>query len=166
MNETENKESNNNNKDKQLVVFKLNEEEYGLNINNVKEIIRLANITPVPQAPEFVLGVLNIRGKILPVIDLKKRFLMEETEITPSVRIIIVEVKDLKVGLKVDSASEVISIDKDCIDLPPDFLKTKIDIDFINGVGKINDRLIIILDINRIFDLDELEELSGDNKEK
>ncbi len=151
------------NNQKQLVVFRLNNEEYGLEINNVQEIIRLARITPVPQASNYILGVINIRGKILPVVDLKKRFGMKEREDTPNVRIIVVEIEDTHVGLKVDSASEVLSINESDIEGPPEFIDSQIELDFISGVGKVDDRLIIILNIKKIFSQKEIEEIKSES---
>lgn len=143
--------------ERQLVVFSLLNEDYGIDIYKVQEIIQYRDITFVPKAPFFVRGVINLRGKIIPVIDLKERFSLQEKEITSDTRIIVVEISSQTVGLIVDSVTEVLRIPKDNIEPPPPV--TTIGADFIEGVGKLDERLIIILDIDKILSKEEKSEL-------
>jgi purine-binding chemotaxis protein CheW len=143
--------------ERQLVVFSLLNENYGIDIYKVQEIIQYREITYVPKAPPFVKGVINLRGKIIPVIDLKERFSLAEKEITPDTRIIVVEIASQTVGLIVDSVTEVLRISTSNIEPPPPV--TTIEADFIEGVGKLDERLIIILDIDRILSKEERGEL-------
>lgn len=143
--------------ERQLVVFSLLNEDYGIDIYKVQEIIQYRDITFVPKAPSFVRGVINLRGKIIPVIDLKERFNLQEKEITSDTRIIVVEISSQTVGLIVDSVTEVLRIPKDNIEPPPPV--TTIGADFIEGVGKLDERLIIILDIDKILSREEKSEL-------
>ncbi|MCX7795644.1 MAG: chemotaxis protein CheW [bacterium] len=143
--------------ERQLVVFSLLSEDYGIDIYKVQEIIQYRDITFVPKAPPFVKGVINLRGKIIPVIDLKERFNLQEKEITSDTRIIVVEISSQTVGLIVDSVTEVLRIPKDNIEPPPPV--TTIGADFIEGVGKLDERLIIILDIDKILTREEKGEL-------
>ncbi len=145
--------------ERQLVVFSLLNENYGIDIYKVQEIIQYRDITFVPKAPPFVKGVINLRGKIIPVIDLKERFNLPEKEITPDTRIIVVEISSQTVGLIVDSVTEVLRIPKDNIEPPPPV--TTIEADFIEGVGKLDERLIIILDIDKILTKEEKGELAS-----
>lgn len=145
--------------ERQLVVFSLLDEDYGIDIYKVQEIIQYRDITYVPKAPVFVKGVINLRGRIIPVIDLKERFGLPEKEVTPDTRIIVVEISSQTVGLIVDSVTEVLRIPKSDIEPPPPV--TTIEADFIEGVGKLDERLIIILDIDRILTKEEKLELAG-----
>lgn len=145
--------------ERQLVVFSLLDEDYGIDIYKVQEIIQYRDITYVPKAPVFVKGVINLRGRVIPVIDLKERFGLPEKEITSDTRIIVVEISSQTVGLIVDSVTEVLRIPKTDIEPPPPV--TTIEADFIEGVGKLDERLIIILDIDRILTKEEKVELAG-----
>ncbi|HHV81477.1 TPA: chemotaxis protein CheW [bacterium] len=145
--------------ERQLVVFSLLNENYGIDIYKVQEIIQYRDITYVPKAPPFVKGVINLRGRIIPVIDLKERFGLPEKEVTPDTRIIVVEISSQTIGLIVDSVTEVLRIPNTNIEPPPPV--TTIEADFIEGVGKLDERLIIILDIDRILTKEEKRELAG-----
>lgn len=145
--------------ERQLVVFSLLDENYGIDIYKVQEIIQYRDITYVPKAPPFVKGVINLRGRVIPVIDLKERFGLPEKEITPDTRIIVVEISSQTVGLIVDSVTEVLRIPNANIEPPPPV--TTIEADFIEGVGKLDERLIIILDIDRILTKEEKKELAA-----
>lgn len=145
--------------ERQLVVFSLLDEDYGIDIYKVQEIIQYRDITYVPKAPVFVKGVINLRGRVIPVIDLKERFGLPEKEITSDTRIIVVEISSQTVGLIVDSVTEVLRIPRTDIEPPPPV--TTIEADFIEGVGKLDERLIIILDIDRILTKEEKVELAG-----
>ena len=142
----------------QLVGFQLGEEEFGINITSIQEINRMPYITRVPNAPIHVKGVMNLRGKTIPVIDLRVRLSMEITEYTEETRIIVVKMKHEVIGFIVDSVTEVIRLSQNQIESPPDFLKT-IDTEFIESVGKINGKLLILLDLNKmlVYEMEEID---------
>ncbi|HHT70397.1 MAG: chemotaxis protein CheW [bacterium] len=142
-------------KERQLVVFSLGQEEYGVDILQVKEIKRLTEITRVPNAPDHVEGVINLRGNIIPVVDLHKRFELGTVEATDESRIVIVNVQDITVGITVDAVSEVITLDKSSL-APPPPLVAGIEASFIEAIGKLKDRLLILLNMDRILGLDEV----------
>ncbi|HEY8464778.1 MAG TPA: chemotaxis protein CheW [Bacillota bacterium] len=145
---------------KQLVIFKLADEEYGVDILQAKEIEKLdQEITRVPKSPAFVEGVINLRGEIVPIVDLRKRFGLEVRPICPDTRVIIVEVNDSQIGMVVDQVSEVIRINVSDILPAPEITKT-VDSYFINGVAQINERLIVLLNLERTLSADEAKELS------
>lgn len=150
---------NTGNKD-QFVVFQLGSEEYGVNISQAKEIIKPKNITNVPNTPEHVLGVINLRGQIVPVVDMKKRFSieLEETEETDSSRIITVEVNDALIGIKVDGVNEVVWLDQDKLEPAPE-VAGGVRQEYLIGIGKIEDRLLVLVDLNKILfeDTDEIK---------
>ncbi|GFE58552.1 chemotaxis protein CheW [Geobacter sp. AOG1] len=131
-----------------LVTFSLGREEYGVDISSVQEIIRATDITPVPGAPVHVRGVINLRGKIIPVVDLRSRFRMAAGETTDAQRIIVIELKGKRLGMLVDAVSQVIKISSAIIEEIPEEAIT-LDQNYIKGVGKLEGRLIIILDLNR-----------------
>ena len=134
----------------QFVSFQLSGEEYGLPILRVQEIIRYAELTRIPQSEDFIEGVLNLRGRVVPVIDLRKRFELTQCEHNNSTRIVVVEIDNQVVGLMVDAVSEVQTIEENQIDPPPP-LGTGISAEYIYGMGKIDDRLIILLNVERIL---------------
>lgn len=140
----------------QLVGFQLGEEEFGINITSIQEINRMPYITRVPNAPQHVKGVMNLRGKTVPVMDLRVRLSMVSNEYTDDTRIIVVKMKHEVIGFIVDSVTEVIRLSQNQIESPPDFLKT-IDTEFIESVGKINGKLLILLDLNKMLTYDENE---------
>lgn len=131
-----------------LVTFNLLKEEFGVEISNVQEIIRAIDITPVPGAPSHVRGVINLRGKIIPVVDLRRRFSLPETEYSEDQRIVVVEVGPKRIGMLVDSVSQVIKVPAGVVEEMPDEAMS-VDENYIRGVGKLDNRLIIILDLNR-----------------
>jgi purine-binding chemotaxis protein CheW len=139
----------------QLVTFGVGEEEFAVPILAVQEINRMMEITRVPQSPPFVVGVINLRGKIIPVVDLRRKFGMAETEQTKDHRIIVVEVQNRVIGFTVDRVSEVLRISQDVVDTAPAMV-TGIDTDYVEGVGKLEDRLLILLSLERLFAVDEL----------
>ncbi len=145
----------------QLVVFRLGEEEYGVPITQVKEINLLTKPTRIPKSPPFLEGVINLRGEIIPVIDLKKRFELEHIRYSDDGRIMIVEINGSIVGLIVDEVSEVLRLPKSSIEPPPPVI-AGITSTYLEGVGKLDDRMLILLDLNEILtpgEHDELEEL-------
>ncbi len=131
---------------KQYVVFRLENEEYGIDILRVKEIKEMLSITRVPKAAHFVRGVINLRGEVIPVIELRKKFNLPEAKENSNTRIIIVSVDDITVGLIVDTSSEVIEISSEATEDAPDGIGS-VDQGNINGIGKVGERLIILLDI-------------------
>ena len=136
---------------KQLVVFALEDSSYGLDIQFVREINRMVEITPIPNAPEFVEGIINLRGVIVPVVDLSKRFQLTGHENSKETRIVVIESKEHMLGLVVDEVSEVLRLSSDQID-PANNMKTSgIALEFIEGIGKVNDKLILILSPDKLF---------------
>ena len=142
----------------QLVSFLIENEEFGVDILNVQEIIRPVDITRVPNAPAFVEGVINLRGRIVPVVDLRKRFNLPRRERDKNSRIIVVELRDKIVGFMVDAVREVLRVDAGVIEPPPE-LAIGIDAHYITGVAKLDDRLLILLDLERILTDEEKHRL-------
>jgi purine-binding chemotaxis protein CheW len=143
----------------QFVVFLLDGEEFGISIMEVREIIRMINITRLPKAPYFIEGVINLRGEVLPVVNLRKRFDVPENSVTDSTRIVIVEIEGEQVGLIVDSVSEVLRLSEDQIKPPPTNV-AGIRTEFLQGVGKVDDRLLVILKMGKLLTTEELVSLS------
>lgn len=143
----------------QLVSFVTENEEFGVDILKVQEIIRTVDITRVPKSPEFVEGVINLRGKIVPVIDLRKRFGIRSKERDNDTRIIVVELTDKVVGFLVDKVKEVIRVEKSVIEPPPE-LTTNVNSNYITGVAKLQDRLLILLDLDKVLSAEEQEKLA------
>ena len=143
----------------QLVVFTLGDEEFGVDINKVLEIIKMTEITEVPDVPEYVNGIINLRGKIVTVMDLNKKLRRGTSQETKDTRIMILNVHDNTVGTIVDSVTEVMRLPTEYISPPPKDLKTKIHQDFIDGVGKVDDRLIILLNLEGVLLKEDVEEM-------
>lgn len=137
-------------REEQLVVFTLGDEIYGVDIARVQEIIRPPAITRVPRTPEFIEGVINLRGKITPVMDLRKRFGLTATGLSRDTRIMVVEIGGQMVGLIVDGVSEVLRVPAQAIE-PPSALVTTVDSTYLRAIAKVNERLIILLDLDRII---------------
>lgn len=137
------------------LTFILCNEEYGLEILKVREIISMINVTMVPQTPDFIKGVINLRGKVIPVIDLRLKFGMPETDYTKETCNIVVDVHGLLMGIVVDTVSEVLDIAEADIEPPPSF-GSKIATDFILGMGKVKGKIKILLDIGKILSAEEL----------
>ena len=144
----------------QLVVFDLNGEHYGVDIAAVEGIIKMQAITVVPQAPRFVEGVTNLRGKVLPVIDLRRRFGLGAEAATKDTRIVVVEMNGTTVGIVVDGVSEVLRVNSDTIE-PPSPIVTTVDSAFIRGIAKIGERLVILLDLAKVLSLSEQNALAA-----
>lgn len=134
----------------QLVTFEVGGEEFAVDILSVQEINRMMEITRVPQSPPDVEGVINLRGKIIPVLDLRKRFSLDVGEKSDHNRIVVVEVSGRVLGFVVDRVHEVLRISSEIVEPAPPMI-CSIDSDFIAGVGKLEDRLIILLDLPRLF---------------
>lgn len=147
------------NASQKYLTFVLGDEEYGIDILRVREIIGLTNITKVPQTPDFIKGVINLRGKIYPVIDLRLKFQMEKTSHTRETCIIIVDIanneQSTQMGILVDSVKEVLDILTSEIEPPPSF-GSKIKTDYITGIGKAEDKVIILLDIEQVLTSEEI----------
>ncbi len=144
--------------EEKLLTFSLGSEAYGLSILKVKEIIGMMHITPVPRTPDFVKGVINLRGKIIPVMDLRAKFGMEEKPYDERTCIVVVEfvVKNTQrlLGVVVDMVSEVVSVTENDVEPPPQY-GTRVDNNYILGMGKIKDKVVIIIDIDAIFVQDD-----------
>ena len=133
----------------QLVSFHIGGEEFGLDILRVQEIIRVQQLTRVPNSPEYVDGVINLRGKVIPVISLRKRIGLEDLKHDKQTRIVVVEVKGTVLGFIVDSVSEVLRIPAETVEPPPRL--NKVDREYVSGVGKLDNRLLILLDVDRLM---------------
>lgn len=152
------------NRDGKYLTFRLADEEYGVSILKIKEIIEVMPITTVPQTPEFVKGVINLRGKVIPVITLRKKFGMEEAEYTDKTCIVVVEIlinaEKVQIGIVVDTVSEVLNIKEEDVEDTPTF-GTKLNIKYILGMAKLEGGVKILLDIDRVLSADELEILEN-----
>lgn len=141
------------------LTFVLGKEEYGLEILSVKEIIGLMPITHVPRMPEFVRGVINLRGKVIPVVDLRLKFSMDKVDDTQETCIIVVDLESTLMGVVVDKVSEVLDISAGEIEETPSFGVT-LDTSFILGIGKTKNKVIILLDISRVLTAEDLAAVS------
>ena len=145
----------------QLVVFKLGGEDFGVDINQVREIIRKGTTTVVPNAPEFVKGVINLRGQITTIIDLRRKLGLAEKEAgdEQQERIIVVEVNKNIVGMAVDAVTEVTYLSESDIDEVPAMVKENIGTEYLKGVGKLPDKLLILIDLKRVLNGEEMNVL-------
>ena len=150
--------------EQQLVIFELANEFYGVDISGVEAIIRLQSITRMPSAPHFVEGVINLRGAVLPVIDLRRRFSLPASERDAHTRIVVVDVSGSKVGMIVDGVSEVLRVQMDTIE-PPSPMVITVDSAFITGIAKMEGRLVILIDLSRVLSVDEKADLAQVGKE-
>jgi purine-binding chemotaxis protein CheW len=155
----ENKSSSSSEEPLQLVVFELSGEEFGVDIMQVSEIMSIPKITRVPQAPECVKGLINLRGKIIVVIDLNRRLGFSPRERDSLSRIIIVEVGDTTIGMLVNSVNGVLKLPLSSIEPTPDMIKSKINSEYLTGVGKVGNRLLILLNLARVLGEEEIDEL-------
>jgi len=142
----------------QLVSFNIGREEFGVDILKVQEINRMITITKVPNSPDFVEGVINLRGRVIPVVDLRIRLGMEKIEYGKNTRIIVVEIEGKTIGFIVDSVSEVLRIPKSITEPPPTIV-AGIQAEYITAIGKLEDRLLILLDLEKILAFDEKKQL-------
>ena len=144
------------------LTFKLAAEEYGLEILKVQEIIKMMDITKVPRTPEFVRGVINLRGKVIPVVDLRLKFSMEAKETTEKTCVIVVQVRraggTVTMGIIVDEVSEVLDVAANQIEPPPEFGAT-VDTAFILGMGKVGKKVVMLLDVDRILSSGNIAQL-------
>ncbi len=147
----------------QLVSFKIGEEEFGVDILSVQEINRMSQITKVPNTPDFIEGVINLRGRIIPVLDLRVKLGLMKLEHNKNTRIVVVELKEQTVGFIVDEVSEVLRIPKNITEAPPAMVGG-IDSEYITSIGKLEDRLLILLDLEKILSLSEYQMLETVNE--
>lgn len=145
-------------KDLHIVGFRVGRETFGVNIALVHEIVRVPDITAVPDSPDFIEGVINLRGKIISIVDLRKRFREREITTNKKNRIIVSEIEGKLVGLIVDSASEVLKIPPDQVDPPPNIFEEG-ELNYVTGVGKLKGRLIILIDLTKILQRGELKRI-------
>jgi purine-binding chemotaxis protein CheW len=146
-------------KDVQIVGFRVGDETFGVPIALVHEIVRVPEITAVPEAPHCVEGVINLRGKIISVVDLRKRFAEKQIQDGKKNRILVAEIDGKLVGLIVDAASEVLKISPSDIEPPPNVFEES-DVNYVTGVGKLHGRLVIMVDLGKILRGGELKRLS------
>lgn len=143
---------------KKVIIFKLKDEEYGVDVKQVKSIERMEHITRVPNTPPFVKGVINLRGIVIPIIDLRKRFELDLKDYNDQTRIIIVNVDEMEIGLIVDAANDVIDIPLSSIEPPPKVVGG-IESEYLSGVAKVANHLIVLLNLNKVLDPNEVKEL-------
>ena len=139
---------------REFVIFRLNQEYYGIDINNVENIEKVLPITRVPYSSPYVRGVVNLRGIIVPVVDLRARFGLERRNATDESRIIIINLEEMKIGMLVDSSSEVLQISEDDIDAAPNVRKDITD-DFVKNIGKKNGRIIMLIDLHKVLNIEQ-----------
>ncbi len=139
----------------QVVCFNIGREEYGVEILKVQEILKLPKITRLPKSAHYIMGVIDLRGKVIPIVDLSKRFGIKEGEDSDSRRAIVVDIRGKRVGLAIDAVSHVIKLESKEIEPPPPIVKG-ISGRYIIGIGKLKDSFVIILDIDQIFSSEEL----------
>lgn len=145
--------------ERQLVVFTLAEEYYGVDIGTVREIIRMQSITKVPKTPKFVKGVINLRGAVIPVIDLRNRFDLPPGEDDKDSRIVVLDMGGQNIGAIVDAVTEVLRIPVDCVE-PPSSIVTSVESEYLLGIAKLSSRLIILLDVDEVLSGTEKAQLS------
>ncbi|MFG0249602.1 MAG: chemotaxis protein CheW [Phycisphaeraceae bacterium JB051] len=143
----------------QLVTFGVGSEEFAIDILQVQEINRMMNLTRVPQSPASVKGVINLRGRIVPVVNLRQCFDMDMVEHDQSSRIVVVDVEGQIMGFLVDRVHEVLRIDSDIVEFGTDLLKTTQKQSYVKGIGKLEDRLLILLDLSRLIDTDDMQKI-------
>jgi len=144
----------------QLVVFTLASESYGVDIAKVSGIERMQEITRVPRTPVCVEGVINLRGRVIPVVHLRKLFFLPEDEITKETRIVVVDISGEPIGVQVDEVTEVLTIPTDSVE-PPSSIITSADSDYLMGIAKLEGRMIILLDLDKVLSGKQSAELAG-----
>jgi len=142
-----------------FLTFSVGREAYGIEIKFVTEIIGIQDITEVPELPNYVKGIINLRGKIIPVIDVRLRFKKQPKEYNDRTCIVVIEIKDISIGLIVDNVAEVINIDDNNIVPPPD-IKTGFHNRYVRGIGKVGNEVKLLLDCDKLLNEDELETLN------
>lgn len=151
-------------KDVHLVTFNLGEE-YGVPISQVREIVRVGGITMVPNSPSYMAGVINLRGRVLSVLSLRKRLGLSEKEISSASRIVVTEIGSKVIGLLVDAVSHVIKIPRESVEAAPEEV-LEADTDYITGVGKLNNKMVILLDLDKLLRREKLETADSVHEDK
>ncbi|MFB6466661.1 chemotaxis protein CheW [Cytobacillus sp. Hz8] len=136
--------------DVKLIVFQIKEKEYAIPVSQVRSIEKIEHITRVPSTVNFVKGVINLRGVVTPIINLRTRFCLDEVEYSDNTRVIIVALEDMEVGLIVDAANDVIDIPTNSIEPPPDIVGVK-EAEYVQGVAKVDKRLLILIDLEKVL---------------
>ncbi len=142
--------------ERQYVIFTLEQEQYGVDIMHVKEISEFKKCSKIPHTPGFIEGIINYRGAVTPIINLRKKFELSEGEVDSQTRIIIINLNDKQVGFLVDEASQVLTIDQEMVDPAPKIV-TDIQEEFIEGIAKLEDRMVILLDLENVLSEREKE---------
>ena len=149
----------------QYLTFKLGSELFGVDVSKAREVLDFSEVTQVPQTPDYMLGVINLRGSVVPVINLRQKFGMDEVEKTIDTCIVVMEIEIdgdvIVIGTMADAVQEVLDLDESQIE-PPPRLGSKLNTEFIKGMGNLDDQFIIILDIDRVFTVEELAEIEGE----
>ncbi len=145
----------------QWVTFKLDEEIYGINVMQVQEVLRLPEIAPVPGAPDYVMGIINLRGNVVTVIDTRKRFGLSQKEPDDSTRIVITEVDNQVIGILVDSVAEVVNLRISEIESTPNLGEDNESSKYIQGVHSTGDDILILVDVNKVLSESEWDAVSG-----
>lgn len=148
-------------KEIQVVIFRLGREEFGVRIDQVKEIIEMTHITRMPKAPSFIEGVINLRGQVIAVVDLARRFDLPASEYGEETRIVVVNVDDNIVGMIVDFVPEVMRISVEDIGHIPTLIENRIDTRYIEGIGKLDDRLFVLLNLSKVLSPEEMKSIEG-----
>jgi purine-binding chemotaxis protein CheW len=143
----------------QMITFTVGAQEYGVDIQSVKEVIRQGEITPLPRAPSFLKGVINLRGDVIPIVDLRERFALQAGTYTESSRVIVVEVGEKSVGMVVDRVSHVIRVPEDRIEDAPAWLGGTRN-EFVRGVARVDERLVVLLDMTAVLSSDEMQQIA------
>ena len=152
-------------KTRQFVSFTVGKEEYGVHIEDVQEVVRMPEITHLPQTDSFIKGVINLRGNIIPVIDMRNRFKMDAKDYNETTRVIVVAIEEKLVGMIVDTVSQVLEISEEEISDAPDIING-LSKEYIEGIGKINETMIILLKIDRVLTAAEIEMIADVTEEK
>ncbi|MCK5040074.1 MAG: chemotaxis protein CheW [Candidatus Aenigmarchaeota archaeon] len=152
--------------ERQLVVFKIENEEFGVDINDVREIIKMEDVTKVPNTEDYILGVINLRGKIIVVIDLAKKLNLPVKEKDKNTRVLITDIHDNTVGMVVDECNEVLRITGDKVEPAPSAITKKINSDYIQGVGILDERLIILVDLGKVLEAKEVAFIAEAGKQE
>ncbi|HZH62332.1 MAG TPA: chemotaxis protein CheW [Metabacillus sp.] len=146
--------------DLKVIVFQLEDEEYGIPVQQVRSIEKVQHITRVPRTAPYIKGVINLRGVVTPIIDLRKRFGLQELEDTESTRMIIVSKDDIEVGFIVDAANDVIDIHSDIIEPAPEVVGS-VEVEYVLGVAKLDKRLIVMIDLEEVLKTSQTPEILG-----
>ncbi|MFD2212830.1 MULTISPECIES: chemotaxis protein CheW [Bacillaceae] len=146
--------------DLKVIVFQLQDEEYGIPVQQVRSIEKVQHITRVPRTASYIKGVINLRGVVTPIIDLRKRFGLKDLEDTESTRMIIVSKEDMEVGFIVDAANDVIDIHQDIIEPAPEVVGA-VEVEYIQGVAKLDKRLIVMIDLEQVLKSNDERSLLG-----